>query len=54
VPREFNYLLNPAHRDIARIREVGREAVVLDERLFSKTTKKKNPRRKTPKRSRKR
>lgn len=34
VPREFNYLFNPLHPDIARIKEVGREKVVFDERLF--------------------
>jgi len=39
VPREFNYLLNPEHPDITRIKEVGREKVVFDVRLFEATKK---------------
>ncbi len=39
VPREFNYLLNPAHADTALVKEVGRERLVFDERLFTRAKK---------------
>lgn len=34
VPGEFNYLINPAHPDISKIRIVNTEAFLFDERLF--------------------
>jgi RES domain-containing protein len=38
VPRERNYLLNPAHPDFSRIKKGAPEAFSLDPRLRRKTT----------------
>lgn len=51
VPREFNCLLNPAHRDIGRITVVAREKVVFDDRLFEPRRKSAKPRKKRARRA---
>jgi RES domain-containing protein len=36
IPNEKNYLLNPGHEEMGRIRVVGREPCAFDRRLFGK------------------
>ena len=36
IPGDFNYLINPAHKDIARIKIIKTEPFLFDERLFDK------------------
>jgi RES domain-containing protein len=36
IPGDFNYLINPAHKDIARIKILKTEPFLFDERLFDK------------------
>ncbi|MES2702832.1 MAG: RES family NAD+ phosphorylase [Bacteroidota bacterium] len=37
MTEEYNYLINPAHKDFVKVKIVARRAVRLDERLFSKS-----------------
>jgi RES domain-containing protein len=36
IPGDFNYLINPAHKDIGRIKILKTEPFLFDERLFDK------------------
>jgi RES domain-containing protein len=47
VPSEFNYLLNPAHADFARISRAGPEPLATDHRLLEKQSHR-APRKPTP------